>query len=426
VPTGVGVVVVGLKRGAAPTGRLDRMAVTDDCVPPVLHGLLRREHLAEAVVLSTCMRTEVYVAARSLRGAVADVRGFLREWKRGDDEPDSDFLYSHCGEEAVSHLFRVAAGIDSAILGEGDILRQVRKAWKLAERESAAGPVLTHVFRHSVEVGKRARSETAISRGTTSFPRAAVTMATEHFGSLQGRTALVVGAGAMGQGVSRALASVPRIGNVMFANRTSSRASALAKRFGGEPVELGRLSAALERADLLVTSTASSSVLLGPRDVRATLPARSGRPLLVVDMAVPRDVDPAVGDLPGVTLLSMDDLRAFAERSMSARRMEIEAVSQIVTEEVRRFLELGAQREAAPLLAALHHRAEDLRQTELIRYRTRLSDLNDREWTTIEAVTRGVLAKLLHEPSVQIKAAAGSPQGDQLLAAVRTLFALDE
>jgi len=274
-PAGVGVVVVGLKRGAVPAGLIERMAVPDFCLPPALHALLQREHLTEAVVLSTCMRTEVYVAGSSAHGAASDVRSFLREWVPGEPEPDDDATYSFCGEEAVSHLFRVAAGIDSAILGEGEILRQVRRAWKLSESENAAGPVLTPLFRHSLEVGKRARSETAISRGTTSFSQAAVAMATEHFGGLQDRSVLVVGAGAMGRGVSRALSSVPRVGDLMFANRTSSKASALAERFGGQPVEMVHLAGALERADLVVTSTAASNLVVRRSDVRAALPAGS-------------------------------------------------------------------------------------------------------------------------------------------------------
>jgi glutamyl-tRNA reductase len=416
---------VGLKRDAAPSGLIERMAVTDDRVPPALDAILRRGHLTGAVMLSTCMRTEVYAAAGGVQAAVADIRNFLRDWSGGGPGSDDDFLYSFCGEEAVAHLFRVASGIDSAILGEGEILRQVRKAWELAEQAEAAGPVLARLFRHSLEVGKRARSETGISRGTTSYAQAAVSIAMEHFGSLQGRAVVVIGAGVLSRGVSGALSSVPGIEDITFANRTWSRAAALAECFGGQPVGLDRLACTLERADVLITSTAASSVLVRESDVRAVLPARNGRRLLVVDMAVPRDVDPAVGDLPGVTLLNMDDLKVYAERGRSARRNEVRAVSQIVTDEVQRFQELTAQREAAPLVAALHRRAEHLRQAELDRHRVGLADLDEQQWATVEALTRGVLAKLLHEPSVQMRAAAGSPQGDQFLAAARTLFGLE-
>jgi glutamyl-tRNA reductase len=416
--------VVGLNHRTVPLELIERMTVRDADLPGALHDLVGREHLNEAVVLSTCMRTEIYAATGCFQGATSDVRQVFGEWSGGEPEDFGDSLYSFRGDSAISHLFRVASGVDSAILGEGEILRQVRDAWELAQRESAAGPVLTYLFRHSLEVGKRARTETFISRGTTSLSQAAVAMAAERFGSLEGRTILVVGAGDMGEGMGRALASEPSIGDVLFANRTWSKAAAMANRFGGLPLELDRLTAALERADLLLTSTGAPNLLVEATDLRRVLPRRNGRPLLVVDVAVPRDVDPAVGDLPGVTLLNIDDLKAFVEIGMSGRRRELGAVNQIVADEVGRFLELTVQREAAPLVTALRDRAEQLRRAELDRYRTRLSRLEEEEWAAIEGLTRGVLAKLLHEPSIQLKAAAGSAQGDQLAVAVRTLFDL--
>jgi glutamyl-tRNA reductase len=249
-------------------------------------------------------------------------------------------------------------------------------------------------------------------------------MASERLGGLEGRSILIVGAGEMGEGMAQALASVPGIGQILVSNRTWTKAAALAKRFGGQPLELSGLPAALEKADLLLTSTGAPSMLVEADDLRAVLPERDGRPLLVVDIAVPRDVDPGVSELPGVTLLNMDDLKAFVDARMAERRQEIGAVNQIVADEVGRFLELTAQREAAPLVAALRDRAEQLRQTELDRYRVKLASLDERERGAVEAVTRGVLAKLLHEPTVQLKSTAGSARGDQLAEAVRILFDL--
>jgi glutamyl-tRNA reductase len=294
----------------------------------------------------------------------------------------------------------------------------------LARQQQAAGPLLDRLFRHAVEVGKRARSETAISRGTTSLSQAAVAMAAQRLDGLQGRTILMLGAGEMGEGMAQALAAVPGIGQVLVANRTWTKAAALAKRFGGQPIELGGLPAALEQADLLLTSTGAPGVLLEAEDLQAVLPGRGGRPLLVVDIAVPRDVDPAVGRLSGVTLLNMDDLKAFVGAGMAERRREIGAVNEIIAEEVGRFVEVSAQREAAPLVAALRARAEELRQAELARYRGRLSGLDERQRAAVEGVTRRVLAKLLHEPTVQLKASAGSGRGDQLAEALRILFDL--
>jgi glutamyl-tRNA reductase len=418
------ILVVGLSSRTVPLEMLELMTVNSDALPKALHDLLGREHIAEAVVLSTCTRTEVYALADGFHGAMADVRNFLVEWS-GSQPPDfCDDLYSFYGDEAASHLFRVSSGIDSPLLGEGEIVRQVRDAWDAARREGAAGQTLTHLFRHAIEVGKRARSETAISRGTTSLCQAAVAMAAARLDGLLGRTALVVGAGKMGRGIAHALASVAGVGEILVANRTSSKAVALAERVRGRPLPLGDLVTALKWTDLVVTSTGSPDVQLTADDVRSALPGRHGRPLMIVDVAVPRDVDPAVGDLPGVTLLNMDDLKAFVDASIAQRRQEVGAVNRIVAEEVERFFELIAHREAAPVVAALRQFAEQLRQAELDRHRARLTELTEQERAVVESVTRGILAKLLHEPTVRLKAASGSARGDRLADAVKTLFAL--
>ena len=418
------VVVVGLNHRTVPLEILERMAVAEAQLPKALHDLCGREHLAEAVVLSTCMRTEIYAVAGRFHGAMSDVRNFLGQWGGTEPERFSDHLYSFYEDAAVAHLFQVASGIDSAVLGEGEVLGQVRDAWDAAHREGAAGPTLGQLFRHAVEVGKRARSETGIARGTTSLSQAAVAMAAERLGTLQGRSILVLGAGDMGEGMAQALAAVPGMGRVLVVNRTWTKAAALAKRFHGEPVELGALPAALEEVDLLLTSTGAPGVLLEAADLEPVMPARRGRPLLVVDVAVPRDVDPGVGLLPGVTLLNMDDLKAFAEAGVAERRKEIAAVNTIIEEEVDRFLEATIQRQVAPLIVALRDRAETLRTAELDRYRVRLKGLDGRQWGAVEAVTQGLVAKLLHEPTIHLKESAGSARGEELAEALRLLFDL--
>src|SRR5713101_2748529 len=400
------------------------MTVSRGQLPKAFDDLLSREHLAEAVVLSTCMRTEIYAVAGRFHGAMSDIRNFLAAWSGSPPERFSDHLYSFYEDGAVSHLFQVAAGIDSAVLGEGEVLGQVRDAWDVALRYQAAGPVLFRLLRHAVEAGKRARSETAIAKGTTSLSQAAVAMASQRLGSLDGRTILVVGAGEMGEGMARALSAVPGVAQVLVSNRTWTRAAALAKRCGGRPVELGALPAALEAADLLLTSTGAPGILLEASDLEAVLPARHDRPLLVVDIAVPRDVDPAVGRLPSVTLLNMDDLKAFVDAGMAERRKEIPAVNRIVAEEVGRFAELTAEREMAPVVASLRDWAEELRTAELEKYRVRLAGLDERQRAAVEGLTRGLLAKLLHQPTVNLTDAAGSPRAEQLAEAVRILFNL--
>ncbi|MDQ6615454.1 MAG: glutamyl-tRNA reductase [Actinomycetota bacterium] len=418
------VIVVGLNHRTVPLEILERMTVNDTHVPKALQDLLDREHLTEAVVLSTCMRTEIYAVAARYHGAMSDVRNFLATWSGTDAEQFTDHMYSYYEDGAANHLFQVASGVDSAVIGEGEVLRQVRHAWELARTERAAGPVLGRLFRHAIEVGKRVRRETAITRGITSLSQAAVAMAAERLGTLEGRTVLLVGAGEMGEGMVHALASVPGIGRTLVANRTWAKAAQLAERIGATPVELVGLASALQEADVVLTSTGAPGTLIEAADLEPVLPSRLGRPLLVVDIAVPRDVDPGVGALPGVTLLNMDDLKAFVDAAMAERRKEIPAVSRIIAEEVERFSELTAEREMAPLVAALRDRVELVRMAEFERYRARLSGLSDSQRGDVEALTRSLLAKVLHEPTVQLKDVAGSVQGEQLAEAVRVLFNL--
>lgn len=418
------VVVVGLNHRTVPLDVLEGMTVAPAHLPKALGDLAGRDHLSEVVVVSTCARTEIYAVVHRFHGAMSDIRNFLAAWSGMPPEAFSDHLYAYHEEAAIHHLFMVASGADSALLGEGEVLHQVRTAWDAARAEETAGPVLGAAFRHAVETGKRVRSETAIARGTTSLSQAAVAMAAERLGSLAGRTTVVVGAGEMGESMAQALGTAPAAGPVIVANRTWARAAELARRIGGRAVQWDGLPGALEDADVLLTSTGSNGVLIDAGTMETVLDARGGRPLLVVDIAVPRDVEPAVGRLSGVTLLDMDDLKGFADRAIAERRGELPAASAIVDEEVARFLDAAAQRQAVPAVVALREHAEDIRTAELARFDVRLAGLDDRQRRAVEALTRGVVAKLLHQPTVGLKAAAGSPEGEQLAAAVRQLFGL--
>ena len=418
------VLVVGLNQRTVPLEILERMTVSDARLPKALADLRGRSNLGEVVVLSTCMRTEVYATAERFHGAVVDIRNFLAELGFAAPEDFADHLYSYYAEAASAHLFRVVSGLDSAVVGESEIQGQVRGAWERSAAEGAAGPVLGGLFRHAVEVGKRVRSETGIGRGTTSVSQAAVQMAAERLGTLEGRRILVLGTGDMGEGMAMTLAATPGLADVMVANRSWARAVALAARVAGRPVALGALGSALEEVDLLLTSTGSPSVLLYAEDLEPVMAARADRPLLVVDIAVPRDVDPGVGHLPGVTLLDMDDLRAFAEAGLAGRRREIDRVQAILAEEVDRYTAATTARQLAPLVVALRRRGEDLRAAELERFAPRLAGLDPTQRQAVEALTRSLLAKVLHEPTVRLKEAAGSPGGDRLAEALRALFDL--
>ena len=418
------VVVVGLNHRSVPLRLLEPMTVAPAQLPKALHELSTYDHLDEVVVVSTCMRTEVYAVASRFHGAMSDIRRFLSRWSGQPPEAYSDHLYSYYDDATARHLFRVAAGLDSAVLGEGEVLHQIRDAWETARIEGHAGPVLGMLFRQAVESGKRVRTETGIARGTTSLSHAAVEMAAERLGGLAGRTTLIVGAGEMGESAALAVASVDDAGPVVIANRTWERAAALADRIGADAVRWENLPAALGDVDVLLTSTGSPEVLLGAEDLAPVMARRPDRPLLVVDVAVPRDVSPEVGGLPGVTLFDMDHLKAYAERSLAGRRREVPRAEAIVAEDVGRYLDASAQREVAPLVASLYERAEDIRSAEVDRFRHRLGALDDRQRQAVEALSRGIVAKLLHDPTINVKATAGTPKGEQLAQALRQLFEL--
>jgi glutamyl-tRNA reductase len=403
---------------------LEAVTVPPAMTAKALDNLAAREHVGEAVVLSTCARTEIYVSASRFHGAVADVRNFLSEWSGLAPEAFGDHLYTYFDEVAVGHLFRVAAGIDSMVLGESEVLGQVLQAWDAARAEQTAGPTMARIFRHALEVGKRARTETGIGRGTTSLSQAAVAFAADRLGELAGRSVLLVGAGEMGLGMAEALAAVDGLGEILVVNRTWSKAMALAERFGGTAVAIKDLPGALVQADVVLSSTFSPGLVIERGDVEAVLDRRAGRPLLIVDIAVPRDVDPGVGRLVGVTRLDMDDLKAFTDAAMADRRREVPAVEEIVVEEVERYLDQVAARAFAPLLGGLHDLGESVRQAELAHYRSRLGNLDARQREAVEALTRGIVAKLLHQPTLAVKQAAVDGRGPEVAEAVRNLFDL--
>ncbi len=417
------VVVIGLNHRTAGLDLLERVAVDAPGLPKVLHDLISRDNISEAVVLSTCNRTEIIVHAERFHGAFDDVRNVLCGHGFVAPEDLADHLTTRYDSDAVSYLFAIAAGLESAVLGENEILGQVRGAWESARTEGTVGPVLGPLFRHAIEVGKRARTETSISRHLASVSQAAVAMADQHLGTLAGRSILVLGAGDMGAGVVQSLREAGAH-EILIANRTWANAVALAERLGGTPVELAGLPGHLASVDLLLTSTGASSLMIEHADLVAAVSAREGRPLVIVDIAVPRDVDPAARDLAGVTLLDMDDLRRFADLGVQERRREVDAVRAIVADEVARYTDLASARELDPLITEFRSRAEALRQAELERHRADLAALSPTERDLVDAITRGVLNKLLHQPTVRLKDAAGTPRGVRLADALRDLHDL--
>ncbi len=417
------VIVVGLNHRTVPLDLFEKMTVPEAKLPKALADLSSRENISESVILSTCNRIEIYAYAEKFHGAYQDIRNFLSEISHVAPEDFSDHLIGLFGSDAIEHLFKVSSGIDSAVIGEHEILGQVRSAWELAIEEQAVGTVLNSLFRHSLEVGKRARSETSISRNITSVSQAAVAMADKQLNGLIGKRVLVVGAGEMGEGMAKSL-HAGGITELRVANRTWDRAVETAERLNGKPVRLDELPQNLTEVDLLLTSTGATAAILEYGDLDEAARQREGRELLIVDIAVPRDVDPAAAELDGVTLLDMDDLREFAEKGIRAREKEVSSVKEIINEELERFSNLFSARSVAPIVTQLHSRAEEIRNAELQKLFRKFPELTSEQLKGIETLTSVIANTLIHEPTVRLKDAAGTPKGERLSEALQDLFDL--
>ena len=417
------IVAIGCNHRSTPLAKLERMTIAPDGMAKALSGLGQADHLSEVVVLSTCNRIEIYAFAERFHGGYQDVREFLAREAGLAPEDVADHLYAHHDTEAVRHLFSVAAGLDSAVIGEHEILGQVRDAWETARDEGTVGSTLGGLFRHAVETGKRARTETSIARGIASVSQAAVALAHDRIGGIEGRTVLVVGAGEMAEGTVKSLAKAGAA-EVLVANRTWERAVTLASACGGHAVPLDQLGSALARIDVLVTTTGAQDLILEASDLDALAAQRNARDLVIVDVAVPRDVDPAAGRVDGVTLLDMDDIGAFIDEGLEGRNNEVESVRSIVDAEVERYQVMVSAREVAPLISDLRAEAEGIRAAELERYAKKLAGLDPAQRDAVEALTKSLVNKLLHEPTVRLKDAAGRARGERLAESLRDLFDL--
>lgn len=423
------VVMVGLSHHGAPVEVRERLAFTNEgALTDALRSL--RQALGdrgECVLLSTCNRTELYLAdgdnlsARELGGLLVAVRGL----------PDADFApywEERREHRAIEHLFRVAAGLESMMLGEPDIVRQVKIAYARAADVGATGPTLNRLFHQALFVGKRVRTETQLGRGAFSVGHAAAAMAESIFGSLAGRTVLLLGAGDMSEATARHLVSAGASA-VLVANRTFDRAVVLAEALGGRAIGYEAFPEHLSRADIVIASTAAPHPIVHKAQIAEAMRGRPRRPLFLIDIAVPRDVDADVGDLDGVFLYNIDDLRAVVEADQAERRQEALRAEAVVAEEAAAFAAaLRTTREAAPLVSSLRAKWEEIRRAELARLRERLPHLSPEEWQAVEITTRSIVNRIAHEPTRTIKDLVADPDGSapEKMDTVRALFGLQD
>ena len=382
--------------------------------------------IREVTILSTCNRVELYAcldaAGPAARARLIDLLAQMHAM-----EPDSfaHQLYYYNGLAAVSHLFRVAAGLDSLVLGETQILGQVTDAYRSAVATKVSGPVLTALFRAAIRTGKRARAETNISSNPASISSVAVSLAQRRLGDLSGRHCLVVGLGQMGQLALKALRA-RGLSRVAVANRTRSRAEAATTPWGGQAYTLAELPQALATAELVISATGAPHVVIDRAAVAAAMARRGRRDLVLIDLAVPRDVDPAVRTLPGVHLFALDELQGYLDDSLAARRQEIPRVEAIIAQQTNAFEAELHELALRPLIVDLRQKAEAIRRHELQRTLRQLGDVDEQTLAHIHHLSRSLVNKLLHEPTIRLKERAGDDQAAGYAAAVRDLFGLSE
>lgn len=409
--------LIGISHKDAPVAVREHFAFGAEDMPRVLTSL--RERYAGAAVLSTCNRTEVYIVSPRGIGDPRSVIALLSAAK-GEQPAEGAPFFALSGKDATRHLFRVAAGIESMVIGESEILGQVRAAFAAATLAGVQSVALSRLFHTAIRVGRRARSQTNIGRYAVSVSSTAVGLARNTLGDLSGRTVLVVSAGEAGKLTARHLRE-SGVARMMVTNRRAEPARELAAELGGTPVPFSRLERCLADADIAITSTASPDWVIDRELVERVMATRPNRPLLLVDIAVPRDIDPATRDIPGVHLYDIDGLQEIAHANINLRRQEIAQVEQIVDEAVVRYVDWLRSLEVVPTIAALRAEAESIRATELERTlsRTAMSAADRRR---VESMTRAIVKKLLHAPIAGLKAPGA---GERFVEPARALFALD-
>ncbi|TMB98458.1 MAG: glutamyl-tRNA reductase [Chloroflexi bacterium] len=388
----------GVNHNTSPVEERERLAFTADELPPAL--LSAGGEVDGAVILSTCNRTELYATVPP--GQAQGLAKLLNRLKGTGIDASHFYLLEH--EDAVGHLFSVAAGIDSMVLGESQILGQVRDAMSAATQAGTLNGVLSRVFHSAIAAGKRARSETEIGRHAISISSAAVALARRHAGDLRDKTILVLSAGSTGKLAARSLAESSGA-RILIANRTAEKAQLLAEEIGGAArgVPLERLNEGLAEADVVITGTGAGGFVLGPEQLAVPVSRRNGRGLLLIDVAVPRDIDPAVRRIPNVSLFDIDDVESEAESGRTVRQAEVQRVQAIVEEEVAGFLAWWESLDVVPVISALRERAEEIRRAELARALRRLPDLDDESRRRIEAMTSAIVKKMLDRPIARLK-----------------------
>ena len=419
------ILVVGLNYRTAPVEVRERFTFAGQELPKAIEMLKRTTSVMECVIIATCNRTELYAVVDRHVLCGHYIRHFMEQWFGTPRETFTKYLYMYEDEAAIRHLFRVACGLDSMIIGETQILGQVRDAFLLAQREGATGTLFNTLFRQAITVGKRAHTETAIGESAVSVSYAAVELGKRIFGGFGGKTALIIGAGKMGELTAKHL-NASGIGRVLVANRTLERAADFAARLGGEPLGLDEAAVRLAEADVVISSTGSREYVLTKEQVERAMRLRPSRPLFLIDIAVPRDLDPAIADIPNVFLYDIDDLEDIVESNLEQRRREAVKIEAMIGEELAAFLNWYKTLGVVPLIRALQEKAARIHEETMRSLMNKLPDLTEQERRVIRKMTKRIVNQMMHDPILRIKEMAGDKKSGEAMDLFVRLFALED
>jgi glutamyl-tRNA reductase len=417
--------LLGINHRTAPVEVRERMSIPESRLREAISDLLRRDGIQEGLILSTCNRVEVIASARDQVEPETLIRKFLADHHQCNLADYENHFYYHRQQEAIEHLFRVASSLDSMIVGEPQILGQLKQAYNTAREAGALNGTLNEISLQALAVARKVRRNTAIGESAVSVSYAAVELARKIFGDLAGKTILVLGAGKMSELAARNLIR-SGAGAILVANRTYDRAVELANAFHGTAIRFEQMLDHVEKADIVICSTAAPHYVIHRHHAEQWLAARKNRPMFFVDISVPRNIDPSVNELDNAFLYDIDDLGQVVEANKKQREREAVWAEEIIQQEVQKAMRRLASREIVPTIVALEQRLETIRENELERYRGRLADLTPQQREAVDALTHGILNKILHGPITELKSGVGRPEQSSLVSMVRKMFGVAE
>ena len=417
--------VTGVSHKTAPVEVREQLAFAEAALPAALHGLVAREGILEAMVLSTCNRVEIAVTVDDAVDPAGAVCTFLNESRGVSPETLGPCLYSHEGREAIHHLFRVASSLDSMVVGEPQILGQLKAAYAHAKANDCLNGMLESIVSRAFSVAKRVRSETGIGQMAVSVSYAAVELARKIFGSLDSRTVMIIGSGKMSELAARHLRR-SGAAHIFVTNRTYERAQELAVVFQGTPVEYTRFLSLLPEVDIVITSSGAPHYILSRDEMQRVIAARRNKPMFLIDIAVPRNIEPAVNEVDNVFLYDIDDLQEVVNANLRERIKEAERAEELVLQEVDRMMARLKVQEVAPTIVSLQEQLEQIRSAEIERVRRKLGPLTAEQENAIESLTRGIVNKIAHGPISELRRHAGLPDGVHIIDAIRQVFHLKD